>query len=206
MLVIKRLNYNDREILVNNEVFKPGSIYLILGKNNSGKTSFCNALATNNDKNVLEWHNELLPVELVNFTQSGISNFFFVTGKELLMDWGGKENMLFVQSFARELKLPMESAADTYSISEKRLLSILLAVTFNKEVYLFDDPFAYLDADNCKLVNKVFLFLKEKGKVVIITSSFENHIEYADEVKIIDNFTINYPSIFSKINFIKPAV
>jgi ABC-type multidrug transport system ATPase subunit len=206
MLVVNRLNYNDREILVNNEIFEPGSIYLILGKNNSGKTSFCNALASCNDKNILHWHSEMLTVESIHFTESGIPNFFFVTGKELLMGWGGKANMQFVLSMARELKLPLESAADSYSVSEKRLLSILLSVTFNKEVYLFDDPFVYLDADNCKLVNKMFLFLKEKGKIVIITSSFENHIEYVDEVKIIENYTINYPSIFSKINYIKPAV
>jgi ABC-type multidrug transport system ATPase subunit len=206
MLVVNRLNYNDREILVNNEIFEAGSIYLILGKNNSGKTSFCNALASCSDKNVLHWYSETLTAEFIHFTESGIPNFFFVTGKELLMDWGGKSNMQFVLSMARELKLPLESAADSYSVSEKRLLSILLAVTFNKEVYLFDDPFVYLDTDNCKLVNKMFLFLKEKGKMIIITSSFENHIEYADEVKIIENYTINYPSIFSKINYIKPAV
>lgn len=206
MLVINRLNYNDREILVNNETFEPGSIYLILGKNNSGKTSFCHALASCNDKNILHWHSEMLTVESIHFTESGIPNFFFVTGKELLLDWGGKTNLQFVLSIAREMRLPLESAADSYSQSEKRLLSILLAVTFEKDLYLLDDPFVYLDADNCKLVNKIFLFLKEKGKIIIITSSFENHIEYADEVKIIDNYTLNYHSIFSKINYIKPAV
>ncbi len=77
------------------------------------------------------------------------------------------------------------------SLSEKYILFIALNVLVDREIYLFDNIFKYLDKNNIKNVLNLMKFLKQEDKIIFINDDNINNIYmYLDKMYIIDNDNI----------------
>ncbi len=52
----------------------------------------------------------------------------------------------------------------------RKKLAIIAGIKKEKEIYIFDEPFNGLDLESRYLVAKLMKVLKQKGKIVLITS------------------------------------
>ena len=77
------------------------------------------------------------------------------------------------------------------SLSEKYRLFVVLNVLVDRDIYLFDNVFKYLDKNNIKNIFNLMNFLKQENKIVFINDDNINNIYmYLDRMFIIDNDNI----------------
>ena len=74
-----------------------------------------------------------------------------------------------------------EFDAKRLSAGQARLVSIARAIAVNPEVILFDEPTAYLDRDNRRLVLELLKRLKDRGVGLVVASHVGEVAEIADE-------------------------
>ena len=189
-----------------NYTFKGGNVYLILGKNASGKTMFLRALcgfikATKGrvllDGKELKKDFDFLPetgvmIESPNFLKwyNGIDNL------KLLASIKGKINE---QDICEVLKMVGLDGKDKrkyskYSLGMKQKLGIAQAIMENPNIILLDEPTNALDDDSVQAIKKIIRNLKQDGKIIIIAThdkeellSISDHVIYLKEGEIYED-------------------
>src|SRR5437763_5272187 len=134
MLYIEHLIYTigNLPVTVKNIQFKAGSINLIYGKNNVGKTRFFEALSACSTVNKVYFNKKLLAQKEFVFFDSAYHSFFELTGNELLFEHGGSLEKDKIFEMAIHFNIPLLNRIETYSNSMKKVVQFLWVISFEK--------------------------------------------------------------------------
>lgn len=165
-------SYGSKEVLHGLDLeFKPGNITGVVGRNGAGKTTLFRCLAD------LESYEGKITTNLG--TRRAITGFmdtspYFLeklTAKEyLLLLCRGRKISLPPEADFNIFNLPLNQYAATYSTGMKKKLALTGVLLQGNEIFIFDEPFSGVDIESNILMKEIFLKLKEKKKVVIVSS------------------------------------
>ncbi len=166
-----------------------GRIVGIVGMNGAGKSTFFNVLA-----GVIKPFSGNMTFEgkPLNFRQTGYvetTNYFYsmITGHEYLRIFDQTNTYFNLEALLPYLHLPLDDLIETYSTGMKKKLAILAVVKQDKQVYLFDEPFNGLDMETNKVVELLITALKDRNKIVFVSSHIlEPLITVCDEILILE--------------------
>lgn len=173
MLTIKNISfsYNKKvKVLDNISLNIENGIHSLVGLNGVGKTTLLNIIV-----GVLTPVEGLVCYKKRNKTLKFISyipyeNYFFsyITGREYISMFHGDTIDAFY--WCDKLDIPLDSFISEYSSGMKKKIAIIAGIKKEKEIYIFDEPFNGLDLESRYQVTELMRLLKEKGKIIIITS------------------------------------
>lgn len=179
MFLIQKLTYNigNFPVIIKNVKFNDGTINVIIGKNSSGKTSFCEALASCDALNDIQVNRHKMNSKDFIYYNANNPSFFGINGYELLNNYGGNAKPERIDELIRLCNLPYGNLISTYSHSMKKMIQFLWILTYERKLYLFDDLFMSLDEENIEKVKGLLSRLKEEGKIILITTSNLDPVE-----------------------------
>lgn len=193
MLSIKSLCFTigDLPIIVSDTEMRRGTINVILGKNNSGKSRFCEALASCHraDQVCLDQ----MPLQAAHFAylDASVPTFFDVTGRQLLTNYGAASLHPMVAELAGRFKILLKNRVSTYSTSTRKIIQFLWVINANTPVYIFDSLFDYLDHDNAAIAKYGLRLLRDDSRIVLLTARNAAEVsDIADQI-----FTLNNRSL-----------
>lgn len=172
-----------------NCVFSSGNIYGVVGKNGSGKTMLLRTIAglIIPTKGTVSFNGKALHKELSFPPNLGI----IIEKPEFLGYLSGLENLRQIAminnritdaeirdymklfSLDPDSKLPVRK----YSLGMKQKIGIIQAIMEDPDIIVLDEPFNALDEQTVILLRDLLLQLKEKGKLIILTSHHKDDIE-----------------------------
>lgn len=178
-----------------NTVFESGKIYVLKGKNGSGKTMLMRAISglirPSSGEVIIE--NEVLgrdisfprsigvlienPAFLAN--ETGFSNL------RMLADLGEGVSNEDIEAVLSELGLdPKEKKSyKKYSLGMKQKLGIAAAVMEHPDIIILDEPINALDQDSVETVKKIIIRERDRGAVIILACHDTEELEYlSDEI------------------------
>lgn len=187
MLEIKNLNkkYKHQTILSNFSMKRDSNgIIFFLGKNGAGKTTFFNCIMGFED-----FQGEIVKPERIATVLdesylydnlNGINNIFLLIGRNLL-----QEEKTFLQEYidGNVLKRKVRS----YSLGQKKILSILIALFTRPELLILDEVSNGLDYETGKLIKSLLLSCKNEMLILVCGHQFEFYNRILDEVFVIND-------------------
>jgi ABC-2 type transport system ATP-binding protein len=195
MLKINNLYKSYSENVVINQLnhsFEKGTVYGIVGKNGSGKTSFFKCIAGLEKYNgdVL-YNNKPLLRSTIGYLSTDPYFFPLITGFEFLKFLEKTDNHhIDIEKLNKYFNLPLNKLINTYSSGMRKKLAFMGIVPLNKEIYLLDEPFNSLDLESVLLFKKIIVELKQKGKIIIISSHIlESLYDISDSILYLYNGT-----------------
>lgn len=189
-------NFKEMKVLDNvTMTFKEGNIYGLVGRNGSGKTVLMkiisgimkadkgsvisNGVIIGEDVDFLP--NTGLVIETPGFIgyQSGYKNLEILASiKNVIKKERIKETMKLVG-----LDPESKKKVKKYSLGMRQKLGLAQAIMEDNDVYIFDEPMNSLDKETVSNIRDIIKELKEKNKIVIISSHMEEDINLlCDEV------------------------
>jgi len=175
MIEIKNLyvSYDSSKVLKGlNATFRDSKIHGVVGLNGSGKTTLFNCIA-----GILkpEEGNIFLNSKNIKRLDSGMletDNYFYsnITGNEYLNIFPCTNKSFSLDAFTELFRIPLNELIETYSNGMKKKLALMAVLKQDKPVYIFDEPFNGLDLETNKIVESVIKKLREKGKIILISS------------------------------------
>lgn len=202
-LVVEDLTfaYGSKKVLDGaRATFESDKIYGIVGKNGVGKTTFFKALTniiTNykgsivlDDRNVRD-HPEILAK--TGILLDDIEPYKAYTGWFNLRYFGGLRGGLdleMAEKIADELEIAsaLNQKVSTYSLGMSKKLLLLISLMNDAELLIFDEPFRGIDAKSVEWFRNYLLDLKNKGKLILISSHVQEDIEsLCDEVRVLSD-------------------
>lgn len=190
MIEIKKLSKNFGRLEVLQDVSLKtdvGKIYGIVGENGAGKTTLFRCMA-----GLEKYSGEISsPFDHLknNLGFLPTTPFYFskITGREylqLLCNARGIKAPDFDQQ--NIFDLPLDKYASTYSTGMKKKLALLGVLLQKNKVFILDEPFSGVDIQSNILISEIINRLKEKGKLVIISSHiFSTLSESCDEIHLL---------------------
>ena len=210
-ITIKNLNYSylkDKNLLRNiNISFEKNNIYLILGKNGSGKSTFLNLLLgiilNNIDGDILYNDNKISDIDLYKLRKDKISVMIQDTRrlnmsiKDILENVYEPITEIFLRKFilnndletlyfTKKFDIIKNLNTNIFNLSGGELKKVYLLKTLLKDadIYIFDEPTVALDIDSIKHFKKIIYNLKYNEKIVIVVTHDNNLI--TDDMKVIE--------------------
>ena len=169
--------------------FEQGKIYGIVGKNGVGKTTFFKTLTNiiTNYKGDVLIDGESAKTNLKALSKVGI----VLDDMELYKNQTGLFNMRYfgglrggfdeeqALKLARELDIfdSIDKKVNSYSLGMRKKLILLISVINNAEILIFDEPFRGLDTQSVNWFKNYLLGLKNKGRMILISSHIHEDIE-----------------------------
>lgn len=214
---IENVNYKypleDKQALKNiNIEIKKGEFWAIIGKNGSGKTTFCNMLRrfvpdfykgeltgkiTLEDKELKDYSQKEL-VQKIGFvfqnpfTQiSGVKDTVFeeiAYGLENLgLDKG--EIISKVEKILKLLEIEKLRERNPYDLSggQKQRVALASIIAMNPDILVIDEPTSQLDPKGTEDIFKIINLMANEGKTIILVEhKLELIAEYAENILVLD--------------------
>ncbi|PXV95709.1 ABC-2 type transport system ATP-binding protein [Lachnotalea glycerini] len=187
-----------REQIILNDInleFQDSKIYGLIGRNGSGKTVLLKCIAGFMKPSEGEiWFNDKKIGKDVKFLEN---MGFILNTPGFLLELSGFKNLQYLASINRragkkEISEAMElvgldpknkKSVGKYSLGMRQRLGIAQAIMEDPEILILDEPMNSLDEQAVEEIRNILLQLKEKGKLIIITSHNKEDIEFlCDEV------------------------
>lgn len=200
---IENLNfsYATRRVLnISSVEFEQGKIYGIVGKNGIGKTTFFKAITniiTNYKGSVVidgvEVKANLGALSKVGVVLDNMELYRNFTGLFNLRYFGGLRGGFDEEQalqYARELDIAdaLKNKVKTYSLGMQKKLILLISIMNDAEMLIFDEPFRGIDAKSVAWFKAFLLSLKNKGRMILISSHVREDIEsMADSVLVMSD-------------------
>ncbi|MCU4139016.1 MAG: ABC-type sugar transport system [Thermodesulfobacteria bacterium] len=183
--------YNNKPVLKDlSFIFDRKKIYVIMGPNGSGKTTFlkiCALLEIPDKGKILYCNSNNIPLAKdINlcrkityvFPQVGIFNasvFDNVAYGLKIRGFKKKEIISKVEEVLDFVGLmhKKKQNALTLSSGEAKRMGIARAMVINPEFIFLDEPTAFVDIENVKIIEKILLELKEKESSTIIIATHD---------------------------------
>lgn len=187
-----------REQIILNDInleFQDSKIYGLIGRNGSGKTVLLKCIAGFMKPSEGEiWFND----KKIGKDVKLLENMGFILNTPgFLLELSGFKNLQYLASINRragkkEISEAMElvgldpknkKSVGKYSLGMRQRLGIAQAIMEDPEILILDEPMNSLDEQAVEEIRNILLQLKEKGKLIIITSHNKEDIEFlCDEV------------------------
>lgn len=175
--------------------FEKSKIYGLIGRNGSGKTVLLKCIAGFMRASEGEiWVDD----KLMGKDKKFLDNMGFILNSPgFLPEVNGYKNLRYLASIKKVadknaiiaamklvgLDAKSKKAVSNYSLGMKQRLGIAQAIMEDPEVLILDEPMNALDEQAVEDIRKLLLSLKEKGKLIIITSHNKEDIDVlCDEV------------------------
>jgi putative ABC transport system ATP-binding protein len=187
--------------------FEAGTLYAIMGRSGSGKTtmlSLLSGLDVPTDGEILYNGQDLKGLDRDDYRAKGIGVIF--QGYNLLTNATVLENILLSMDISgckkrdkKQVALALlekvgidkeKAARKTLKLSggEQQRVGIARALSHNPDIILADEPTGNLDGDTENDIMDIFKSLaRDQNKCVIIVTHSKNVAEYADEVILLQN-------------------
>lgn len=166
-----------------------GNIYGIVGQNGSGKTMLLRAISglihptegriLINEKQLfkdIDFPESIgVIIEKPEFLEhlSGFENL------KLLGDIKGTITTERIKEYMYLFSLDPESkqTMKKYSLGMKQKIGIIQAIMEDPDILVLDEPFNALDQETVDVLRKILIDLREKGKLIVVTSHHRDDIE-----------------------------
>ena len=214
---IENVNYKypleDKQALKNiNIEIKKGEFWAVIGKNGSGKTTFCNMLRrfvpdfykgeltgkiTLEDKELKDYSQKEL-VQKIGFvfqnpfTQiSGVKDTVFEEIAYGLENLGlDKEEIISrVEKILKLLEIEKLRDRNPYDLSggQKQRVALASIIAMNPDVLVIDEPTSQLDPKGTEDIFKIINLMANEGKTIILVEhKLELIAEYAENILVLD--------------------
>ena len=214
---IENVNYKypleDKQALKNiNIEIKKGEFWAVIGKNGSGKTTFCNMLRrfvpdfykgeltgkiTLEDKELKDYSQKEL-VQKIGFvfqnpfTQiSGVKDTVFEEIAYGLENLGlKKEEIIFkVEKILKLLEIEKLRDRNPYDLSggQKQRVALASIIAMNPDILVIDEPTSQLDPKGTEDIFKIINLMANEGKTIILVEhKLELIAEYAQNILVLD--------------------
>ena len=214
---IENVNYKypleDKQALKNiNIEIKKGEFWAVIGKNGSGKTTFCNMLRrfvpdfykgeltgkiTLEDKELKDYSQKEL-VQKIGFvfqnpfTQiSGVKDTVFEEIAYGLENLGlEKEEIIFkVEKILKMLEIEKLRERNPYDLSggQKQRVALASIIAMDPDILVIDEPTSQLDPKGTEDIFKIINLMANEGKTIILVEhKLELIAEYAENILVLD--------------------
>ena len=214
---IENVNYKypleDKQALKNiNIEIKKGEFWAVIGKNGSGKTTFCNMLRrfvpdfykgeltgkiTLEDKELKDYSQKEL-VQRIGFvfqnpfTQiSGVKDTVFEEIAYGLENLGlKKEEIIFkVEKILKLLEIEKLRDRNPYDLSggQKQRVALASIIAMNPDILVIDEPTSQLDPKGTEDIFRIINLMANEGKTIILVEhKLELIAEYAQNILVLD--------------------
>lgn len=198
MISVCELNkkFGDQHVLKNVSIqFEKGKIYGIVGRNGSGKTvllkCMCGLLSPTSGEVSVSGKRLGKDVDF----PSNIG--FIIEAPGFLNHRSGYKNLKYLASIQKKIDSDTirkyismvgldpddKKRVGKYSLGMCQRLGIAQAVMENPDILILDEPMNGLDKDGAEKMRKLFLQLREEGKLIILATHFREDTELlCDEV------------------------
>ncbi|MEM0380506.1 MAG: energy-coupling factor ABC transporter ATP-binding protein [Desulfurococcaceae archaeon] len=199
MIIVEKLNveFNGYIVLKNIDIVFDKGLHVIMGRNGSGKTTLLKTIAgiiKPSSGRVIVFNKDIhrIPrseaVKLVGYVwQNPYAGFIEAT----VFDEINFTAKLIHTSLNKEIveklvpKHLLYRNPYTLSGGEAKRVSIASILSIDQPVWLFDEPFDYLDNDGVSIVKKLIEYGLERGKIVIIASANPSYLHLFKPVNIL---------------------
>lgn len=196
MLTIKNLtaSYGKDSVLENlNLDIEEGMIHGLAGINGSGKTTLFHTIYgfIKPDAGTIQLNEQPLSRKKIAFLET--QNYFYsnIKGKEYLDLFPDPTSTFSVKMWQELFKFPLNDLIENYSTGMKKKLALTGILKLDKPILLLDEPFNGIDMEAVRIIEKLLLRLKEKGKTIIVTSHIlETLTAICDQIHILENKNI----------------
>ena len=214
---IENVNYKypleNKQVLKNiNIEIKKGEFWAVIGKNGSGKTTFCNMLRrfvpdfykgeltgiiTLEDKELKDYSQKEL-VQKIGFvfqnpfTQiSGVKDTIFEEIAYGLENLGlKKEEIIFkVEKILKMLEIEKLRDRNPYDLSggQKQRVALASIIAMNPDILVIDEPTSQLDPKGTEDIFRIINLMANEGKTIILVEhKLELIAEYAQNILVLD--------------------
>ena len=192
MIKINNLSkfYGQHLILENiNLSFKPGMVYGIVGANGAGKTTLFKCIcqltdylgSIESDYDVLKNHIGYLPTDPYTLSR--------ITGYEYLQLFSiARQGSITEINEMNIFHLPLDQYVSTYSTGMLKKIALQAVLLQKNDIIILDEPFNGVDIQSNIIITELIHLLKEKGKLVLISSHiFETLDKVCDRIFLLNN-------------------
>jgi len=211
MLIIDNLSVGYRKgINVLNGLslkLKSNKIHGLVGLNGAGKTTLLNTIfgILKQTTGTIIFNDEKLTKKQICYLEN--ENFFYsnITGAEYLSLFVNKDFDL--NAWNTIFELPLNSLIENYSTGMKKKLALLGLLKIEKPLIILDEPFNGLDIEACKVLQLIILRLREKNKLIIVTSHIlESLTTICDEIHYLENGVIKFSKSFENFHHLETEI
>ena len=208
MITMNDINISFQKTLIESGslIIPNGCVTGIIGKSGTGKTALLEVIGLLSDQPSHYLFDdddirELSDDERKDRLRYDIS--FIFQDIQLFEDLTLKENMHFYASLVNKqlsddeiyhqldmvgLNVDIHTYVKTMSIGERQRVSILCGLLKDAKLFIFDEPTAYLDSKNEKIIMDIILKLAhEMNKMVVIATHNQEFIKRLDRIYVIEN-------------------
>lgn len=212
MISLKNINlgYKTPLIIDGRMLLSPGQLVVICGESGCGKTTLLKLIGLLFDHLQADYDYEGISVNQLNKNQRADFRFqhiaYIAQDIVLLEDMSVLDNMrFFAQLYSLEesetqfikrldevqLHIDLQQNVSQLSVGERQRLSIVCGLLKEAEIFLFDEPGAYLDRENKQFIISVMDNLIQQHKIVVVASHENIFKESAHIVYEIKNQHLN---------------
>lgn len=188
----------DFHLKIESGSFTDSEIIVMMGENGTGKTTFCKMLAgvekPDNNKKVPAMNISMKPQKITPKFQGTVRQLFFKRIKASFL------NPQFQTDVYKPLKIDdfIDQEVQNLSGGELQRVAIVLALGLPADIYLIDEPSAYLDSEQRIIAARVIkrFIMHSKKTAFIVEHDFIMATYLADRVIVFDG----QPSIDARAN------